>query len=191
MTSFQVASIKTVISTGAKLKTVISTGAKRGGETPVWSGETPVFRSCCCLSYRLSSRRNLPFASRRDLPFASRRDLPFASRRDLPFASVVALAPGVGPGFSPDINETITSRALAPEVMPGITLDTAHRIEAGGKTTSYKSLPAQNAAKSHAWKTLQDVSFRIKTLQERSRIKSCLLKTLTQIEGRGRGTWQH
>src|SRR5580692_10525746 len=68
-----------------------------------------------------------------------------------------------------------------------LSLDTARIIKAGGNTTFYKSLPAENAAKSHAWKTLQDVSFRINNLLAKYKLKSCLLKTLTQIEGGGGG----
>jgi hypothetical protein len=64
-------------------------------------------------------------------------------------------------------------------------IDTAHIIEAGGNTTSSNVFPAVNAAKSYVWKTLQGVSFRIKTLHGKSRPKSHLLKTLTQIAGKG------
>jgi hypothetical protein len=68
-----------------------------------------------------------------------------------------------------------------------LSLDTARIIKTGGNTTSYKSLPAENAAKSHAWKTLRDVSFGISNLRAKYKLKSCLLKTLTQIEGGGGG----
>jgi hypothetical protein len=62
-------------------------------------------------------------------------------------------------------------------------LDTARIIKAGGNTTSYDFQPAEKAAKSHAWNTLQGVSFRINSLLVKYKLKSSILNTLTQIEG--------
>ena len=77
----------------------------------------------------------------------------------------------------------------APDTSQGHqTLDTAHIIEAGGNTTIKTFLPAFVAAKLPVWKTLQMVSFRISTLQAKSRPKSFVMNTLTKIEERGEVT---